>query len=77
MARERKACAGLVGGDAAYAEEAIDFGCVVGGGDEVMQRRILNERPILSKNDPCPYRIISNNCAMFAKPIGNWQGREF
>ena len=30
--REKKARAGLVGRDTAYAEGAADFGCVVGGG---------------------------------------------
>lgn len=37
MVREGKACAGLARRDAAYAEEAVDFGCVVGGGGEVME----------------------------------------
>lgn len=36
MTREGKACAGLVGRDTAYAEEAADFGCLVGGGGEVI-----------------------------------------
>lgn len=34
VAREGKACAGLVGRDTVYADEAVDFGYLVG--DEVM-----------------------------------------
>jgi hypothetical protein len=53
VAREGKACAGLAGRDAAYVEEAADFGCVVGGGGEVTDgskpiQRILNAKPINS-----------------------------
>ena len=38
MWREGEAGARLSGRDAAYAEEASDFGCLVGGGNKVMFR---------------------------------------
>lgn len=44
-AREGKAGAGLVGRDAAYAEEAADFGCVVGGWSEMMKHLPQNWEP--------------------------------
>lgn len=37
VAREGKACVGLAGRDTAYAEEAADFGCLVGGGGEMIK----------------------------------------
>ena len=35
MVREGKVCASLARRDTAYAEEAADFGCVVGSGGEI------------------------------------------
>jgi len=49
VAREGKSCAGLAGRDTAYAEEATDFGCVAGGGGEVMST-IKPKQPRFNSN---------------------------
>ena len=45
VAREGKAGAGLAGRDTACAEGAADFGCLVGGGGEVMTAKEPRSAP--------------------------------